>query len=461
MKAVTITSNAALLGLQLQSPDSDCKLGRFATDGVYSRVYKSEFTMCKYSAYYSSFTILLTGGLWLLPDPLIGLVGSADVRATVYAETQEASRLATSAPERVGLDAHRLSLMDPLIAGGIEAGNMPGCVVCVGRHGRIGWLKAYGNKQLQPETQPMTIDTLFDMASITKPVATATSIMKLVENGQLRLSQKVTDVFPEFGTNGKEAITILDLLTHQSGLIPDNALSDYQQGAAIAWQKICELELTAPVGGQFKYSDVNFIVLGKIVEELSGMSLSDYTRQELFGPLGMLETGFVPDEELRRRAAPTEQRDDRWIQGVVHDPRSYELGGVAGHAGLFSTAEDLALYAQMMLGDGTLPALGDQGARRILSAASVRVMTSAYPVSAGLRGLGWDKQSTYSSNRGDLLSPQAFGHGGFTGTVLWIDPELDLFFIFLSNRVHPDGKGHVNSLAGQIANLVSAAVITD
>ncbi len=391
---------------------------------------------------------------------MVAIFGAGSWFSSVSLLAQEiaATRLPMTSPESVGLDTTQLSKMDGLIARAIEAGKMPGCVVCVGRQGHIAWLKAYGNKQVEPDAQPMTIDTVFDMASITKPVATATSIMKLVEAGQLRISQKVTDIFPEFGAHGKDAITIRDLLIHQSGLIPDNALSDYLQGPEIAWQKICDLKLTAPVGEQFKYSDVNFIVLGKIVEQLSGLSLREFVHQELFAPLGMLETGFVPNADLKRRAAPTEQREGKWIQGEVHDPRAYELSGVAGHAGLFSTAADLAVYAQMMLGKGTLRIATNDLPRRILSPATVEMMTAANPVSTGTRGLGWDKQTSYSSNRGDLLSPQAFGHGGFTGTVLWIDPESDLFFIFLSNRVHPNGKGLVNPLAGQIANLVGAAV---
>lgn len=384
----------------------------------------------------------------------LGLLSVTQAQSHDFAAT----RLPVVAPEQVGLDGQRLANMDGIIAQGIEAGKMPGCVVCVGRQGRIAWLKAYGNKRVQPTSQPMTVDTVFDMASITKPVATATSIMKLAETGQLRFAQKVSEIFPEFGSHGKDAITIRDLLIHQSGLIPDNALADYLHGPEVAWQKICDLELTAPVGEQFKYSDVNFIVLGKIVEKLSGLTLKEFVQQQLFLPMGMLETGFVPAEPLRERAAPTEQRNDHWMQGEVHDPRAYELGGVAGHAGLFSTASDLAVYAQMMLGKGTLRVPGKPLQPQILSATTVQAMTAAYPVSAGARGLGWDKQSPYSSNRGDLFSPQAFGHGGFTGTVLWIDPELDVFFIFLSNRVHPDGKGSVNTLAGQIANLIAAAV---
>jgi uncharacterized protein YbbC (DUF1343 family)/CubicO group peptidase (beta-lactamase class C family) len=362
-----------------------------------------------------------------------------------------------SATAEVGLIEGQLARMEPLIADAIAAGKMPGCVVCVGRQGKIAWLKAYGNKRLEPTAETMTTDTLFDLASITKPVATATSIMKLVEQGQLRLAQRVAEFFPDFGQHGKEEITVRHLLIHQSGLIPDNPLSDYEQGPDVAWQKICELKLVAPVGEQFKYSDVNFVVLAKLVELLSGRNVHEFSQDEIFARLGMSETGYAPSGSLRARAAPTEQRAGHWIQGEVHDPRAHLLDGIAGHAGLFSTAEDLAIYAQMMLNEGCLPT-SDQPSQRILSAATVRAMTAAYPVSSGVRGLGWDKQTGYSSNKGDLLSQAAFGHGGFTGTVLWIDPEHDLFYIFLSNRVHPHGKGSVNYLAGQIANVIVAAI---
>ncbi|MFN7627875.1 MAG: serine hydrolase, partial [Pirellula sp.] len=229
-------------------------------------------------------------------------------------------------------------------------------------------------------------------------------------------------------------------------------MSDYADGPEIAWQRICELKLSAPIGNAFKYSDVNFIVLGKIVEKVSGQSLDAYTRDAIFNPLGMKETGFNPDPELRARAAPTEKRQGEWIQGYVHDPRAHALGGIAGHAGLFSTARDMAIYARMMLHQGHLP----NAPTPTLATPTVRSMTAAYRVPSGFRGLGWDKQTGFSTNRGDLLSHSAFGHGGFTGTVLWIDPELDLYFIFLSNRVHPSGDGSVNTLAGRIANLVAA-----
>jgi uncharacterized protein YbbC (DUF1343 family) len=358
-------------------------------------------------------------------------------------------------PAEVGLDAARLARIDELVAEGIADKRMPGCVVCIGRKRKIAWLKAYGNKQLVPSEVPMTTDTVFDMASITKPVATATSVMLLVERGQLRLSDKVADRIHEFAANGKEGITIFDLLTHQSGLLPDNKLSDYDDGPDQALARIYALDLQAPTGTKFIYSDVNYILLAELVRRASGQNVHEFSQEHLFGPLGMRETGYLPEEALRARAAPTEEREGRWMQGEVHDPRAYKLGGIAGHAGLFSTATDLAMYAQMMIDRGRA------GERNILAPQTVATMTRAYSVPGGAkRGLGWDKRSGYSSNRGELLTDAAFGHGGFTGTVLWIDPELELFVIFLSNRVHPDGKGLVNPLAGRIGTVAAGAILS-
>src|SRR5262249_33056772 len=344
----------------------------------------------------------------------------------------DAAGLPHSAPEAVGMDAAQLARIDEIVAQGLAEKRMPGCVVCIGRHGKIVLLKAYGNKQVRPAEVPMTTDTVFDMASITKPVATATSVMLLVERGQLKLGQRVADFIPEFAVNEKGEITIFDLLTHQSGLLPDNALADYENGPEEAFKKICELKLQAPTGTRFIYSDVNFILLGEIVRRVSGKTVHEFSHENIYQPLGMKETGYLPPEELRKRAAPTEEREGRWMQGEVHDPRAYKLGGVAGHAGLFSTAEDLAIYAQMMIGSGQYNGV------RILAPRPVARMTRSYKILGGarstmegvpnnppayLRGLGWDKRTGYSINRGELMSDSAFGHGGFTGTVLWIDPE--------------------------------------
>lgn len=360
--------------------------------------------------------------------------------------------LPMAGPDVVGLDAQKLHRIDELVAEGIAEKKMPGCVVCVGRHGKIAFLKAFGQKQLQPAELPMTTDTLFDIASITKPMATATSIMLLIERGQLRLTDKVAAILPDFAVSGKEPITIHDLLIHHSGLLADNSIKDYEQGRDEAIKRICELKLLNPIGTKFVYSDVNFILLGEIVAKVGEKNVQEFSREHIFAPLGMKSTGYLPSDELRAKAAPTEQRDGKWMQGEVHDPRAFKLGGVAGHAGLFSTAEDIAVYAQMMLGRG------EYNGVRVLSPETVERMTRGDRVSTGVRGLGWDKRTGYSINRGELLSDSAFGHGGFTGTVLWIDPELDLFFIFLSNRVHPNGKGSVNQLAGRIATAVASAI---
>jgi uncharacterized protein YbbC (DUF1343 family) len=361
-------------------------------------------------------------------------------------------RLPRVEPGEVGFRVERLAAIQAVVDEGLGRRRMPGCVIAFGRHGKLAWLRAYGHRQLQPEPLEMTTDTVFDMASITKPVATATSVMMLVEQGKLRLRDPVSDYFEEFAEHDKQHITLTHLLTHQSGLIADNPLEDYDQGADEAWRRITQLQPETEVGTRFIYSDVGFIVLGQLIQQASGANVHEFSRRHIFQPLGMTETGYLPDSTLRARAAPTEQRDGQWIQGQVHDPRAFRLGGIAGHAGLFSTAEDLAIYAQMMLQEGGYQAV------RILSPPTVRWMTRDYDVSGNLRGLGWDKQSRYSSNRGENFSPRAFGHGGFTGTVLWIDPELDLFFIFLSNRLHPDGSGNVNSLAGRIATIVASAI---
>ncbi len=374
------------------------------------------------------------------------VIWTSSLLTTAYATPPVAT------PDAAGLRSETLLQMEPLIAQAIEEKKLPGCVVAIGRKGHLVWLKAYGSRRVQPEVEPMTVDTVFDLASLTKPVATATSMMWLLEQDQYKLSDPVASLIPNFGVKGKEAITIQQLLIHQSGLTPDNALSDYRDGPEAAFRRIHELPLSYPVGERFVYSDVNFMVLGECVEKLSSQNLQDFTREKLFQPLKMNETGFLPPADITGRIAPTQQREGRWMQGAVHDPRAFALGGVAGHAGLFSTASDLATFAQMLLNRGQYDGV------QILKPETVDLMTADYQVSSGIRGLGWDKQSPYSRNKGTSFSKSAFGHSGFTGTILWIDPELDLFFIFLSNRVHPGGKGNIQGLAGEIATLIGQAV---
>ncbi|MFH1304516.1 MAG: exo-beta-N-acetylmuramidase NamZ domain-containing protein, partial [Planctomycetota bacterium] len=361
-------------------------------------------------------------------------------------------RLPHVKPEAVGMEVGRLALIDFVVQRGLESNSMPGAVVLVGYQGKIVFLKAYGDRQLQPEKVAMTVDTVFDMASLTKPVATATSVMQLVEQGKIKLSDPVSQYIPEFAANGKQAVTVYQLLTHQGGLIPDNSIKDYRDGPDKAMERIYELKLYYEPGTRFVYTDVGFILLAEIVKRVTGQSVHEYSAENLFQPLGMKETGYLPAIELKKRAATTQQREEHWMQGEVHDPRAYALEGVAGHAGLFSTAEDLAIYAQAMLNQGSYAGV------RILKPETIDIMTRGYPVEDVVRGLGWDVLSRYSSNRGDFFSRRAFGHGGFTGTSLWIDPGQNLFVIFLSNRVHPDGKGSVNSLAGRIGTIAAAAI---
>ncbi len=379
-------------------------------------------------------TLVLGFGWWLLPS---------------HGASRE---LPSASPADVGMDARQLGQIDNVVAQGIEAGEMPGCVVLVGRRGEVVFRKAYGRRQIEPQRIPMTVDTVFDLASLTKPIATATSVMVLWERGRLRLCDPVADHLPDFGQNGKDKITVFELLTHQGGLTPDNPLADYRDGPDKAWARICALEPRVPPGSKFMYTDVGYIVLGELVRRISGKSVDEFSRDHVFRPLQMTETGYLPQESLRRRAAPTEKRDGRWIRGEVHDPRALLLDGVAGHAGLFSTAGDLAVYARMMLGGGQYAGV------RVLQEDTVRRMTRGYRVSSGFRGLGWDNKTGYSSNRGKSFSVHAFGHGGFTGTAIWMDPQLDLFVIFLSSRLHPDGRGAVNHLAGRIGALAADAI---
>jgi uncharacterized protein YbbC (DUF1343 family) len=382
------------------------------------------------------------------------ILARACLVAFLVAAAATAGDLPRLDPAAAGFDPARLAAIDGLVEGALADSKMPGCVVCIGRRDGIALLKAYGRRAVAPADEPMTTDTVFDLASITKPVATATAVMRLVEEGRLRLSDPVATHIPEFAAAGKEKLSVHDLLTHQSGLIADNPISDYADGPDAAFERIWRLAPLHPVGEKFIYSDVNFIVLGRLVERITGESLDAFTTRVTFAPLGMTETGYRPAAALRGRCAPTEERDGGWMRGDVHDPRCWKLGGVAGHAGLFGTATDLARYATMMLADGSL-----DGAR-VLAAPTVATMTRGWRIPGGsVRGLGWDKRSPLSSNRGDLLTEAAFGHGGFTGTALWIDPGLDLYVIFLSNRVHPDGKGLVNPLIARIASCAAGAIV--
>ncbi len=349
--------------------------------------------------------------------------------------------------------AEGLERIDGAVREGIEHGDCPGAVVLVLHDGRVVWRKAYGLRARKPAEVPMTVDTVFDMASVTKPVATATSIMLLIEQGKLRVTDRVADHLPAFGQKGKDKITVEHLLLHTSGLIADNPESDYRDGRDKALERLYALEPKAAPGERFVYSDLGYIVLGELVAKVSGTPLDEFAKKNIFEPLGMNDTGFRPHGKLKERAAPAVQRDGHWLIGEVHDPRAAALGGVAGHAGLFSTADDLAIYAQMIL-DG-----GSYKGKRVLKPETVRLMTAPREVPRGLRTYGWDMATSYSANRGKLFPRgQSFGHTGFTGTSVWIDPTSKSAVIFLSSRLHPDGKGNVTPLRGQVATLAAAAL---
>ncbi len=369
----------------------------------------------------------------------------------------------------------RWSRIDELVHDAMAAKLTPGAIVVVGQGPSTSpgasdptqYEKAFGFRATVPAEEPMTLDTVFDLASLTKVVATTTAVMTLIEDGRIRLNGTVASHIPGFERYGKGGITIRHLLTHVSGLRPDVDLHPWSgYDAAIELAKD-EVPTSAP-GESFVYSDINFFLLGDIVSRVTGQSLDAYLRERVFLPLGMTDTGFLPPRTLLPRIAPTERcaEQDAWpckrldappLRGVVHDPTARRMGGIAGHAGLFSTARDLKLFARMLLGKGRL------GATRVLSAASVAAMTSPQTPAgmASVRGLGWDIDTTFSSNRGDLFpAGTSYGHTGFTGTSLWIDPASDSYVIFLSSRLHPDGVGDVGVLRSRIAS-VAAAAITD
>jgi len=371
-----------------------------------------------------------------------------------------------SAAQSDYLDPSRLGRIDDLVQAAIRERKLPGAVVLVGRHQRIHYRMAFGNRTVIPSTEPMTVDTLFDLASLTKVVATTSSVMLLVEQGRIRLNDPVADYIPEFKRHGKSTITVRHLLTHMSGLGPDLDLTDPWEGYKTAIALAVDEVPVAQPDERFIYSDINFILLGDIVSRISGMSLDQFARVYLFEQLGMRETMFNPPAALRSRIAPTEHSkslarssgrpDVMMLRGLVDDPMARRMGGVAGHAGLFSTADDLAIFCRMLLGGGAY------GKARVLSPLTVARMISPStpPHECNVRGLGWDLDSIYSANRGELLPPGSFGHTGFTGPSLWIDPMSGLYVVFLTNRLHPDGKGDVTGLRAKVAT-VAASALTD
>jgi uncharacterized protein YbbC (DUF1343 family)/CubicO group peptidase (beta-lactamase class C family) len=384
--------------------------------------------------------------------------------ALVFTGSVQLGGVAPVPQPAAGLDPARLARIPDLVNEAIAAHQTPGAVVLIGRGDQVVYRQAFGNRALEPAVEAMTADTIFDLASLTKVVATTTAVMILVEDGRIRLNDRVATFIKGFERYGKGDITVRHLLTHVSGLRPDldMSLEFASHDEAIA-RAVEEVPTSAP-GERFVYSDINFVLLGEIVHRVSGKRLDEFCRARIFEPLGMRDTMFKPPAALLPRIAPTEkctqygwpcdQPGGAILRGVVHDPTARRMLGVAGHAGLFSTANDLGIFCRMLLGGGAVDST------RILSPMAVAKMTSPIALPGGqVRGLGWDIDSSYSSNRGELMPLGSFGHTGFTGTSLWIDPLTKTWIVFLSNRVHPDGKGDVTPLRARIATVVGSAIM--
>ncbi|HUB18574.1 MAG TPA: serine hydrolase domain-containing protein [Acidobacteriaceae bacterium] len=364
----------------------------------------------------------------------------------------------------------RFAAIDQLVNHAVAEHLLPGAVVEVGHDGHVVLRRAYGMRSLEPTREKMTVDTIFDMASLTKCLATATAVMQLYQHGDFRFDDPVAKYLPAFAAKGKQDITIRELLTHYSGLPPDLPLANPWEGKNTAYQMAFAIAPTGPPGETFRYSDVNFIVLGALVEKLSGMTLDEYTQHSIAGPLGLRHTRFLPPESWIPKIAPTQYEHgaaaygvpglptgpgDVMLRGVVHDPTSRRMGGVAGHAGLFSTADDVAVYAQNLL-----DRLAGRPSRFPLSGHALQLMVQPEQPRGGkaLRGFGWDIDSPYSSNRGTIFPVGSFGHTGFTGTSLWMDPASDTYVIILANSVHPNGPKRITVLRGRIADAAATAL---
>lgn len=365
-------------------------------------------------------------------------------------DEEPASRFAQRAP----LDVEALGAIDRTLAEARARGELPPAVVAVGRSDGLHFMRAS-----EGGDRSLPLDALFDLASLTKPLVTAALVADLADGAEsaaggaaagFSLDDPLVKWLPEVAARD---VTVRHCLLHTAGFVPDNELADYQAGSAAAWAKLFAQQPATPPGVQFTYSDVGYELLGKLVERLHGAPLDEVARRVLFEPLALRDTRFVPDAELAKRCVPTERRDGVLLQGVVHDPRAALLGGVAGHAGLFSSALDLARFARMVLHEGEL-----DGVRVLSRAAVARLTTPQHAASGTLRTPGFDARSRFSSNRGATMGWRAFGHGGFTGTGLWIDPDQDLFVLFLSSRLAPEPDLVVNPLIGRIASIAAAAV---
>ena len=386
--------------------------------------------------------ILLSIGFLIL-SPLFFASASTSTAKT------KAKQKPAAAKETVNMPA-----VDALIQEQINSEAITGAVLAVGHDGHLVHQKAFGFRALSPRREPMTLDTVFDLASLTKVVATTPSVMRLVQYGQVRLDDPVARYIPEFAANGKDVVNVRQLLTHFSGLKPDLDLSVPWEGREAGFHMANNEKLQSPAGAQFVYSDINFVVLQELVEQISGMPLDKYAEAHIFQPLGMKRTRFVPPPAWHAKiAANLGINNHQVLRGTVQDPTAQRIGGVAGDAGLFSTAGDLALYAQALI-----------DRKKILVPDLIEKMTTPQqpPNAVEVRGLGWDIDSPFSSNRGALLPVGSFGHTGYTGTSIWIDPYSNTYIILLTNSVRPrPANVPVVSLRARVATAVAAALNLD
>lgn len=363
----------------------------------------------------------------------------------------------TGAPEEVGVSAARLNRVRDLLTTAVAASVVPGAVAAAARGSRLVLYEAYGMAALHPAPRPMAVDTLFDLASLTKVVATLPCLLGLVEEGLLYLDEPVARLLPAFAAGGKENVTYRHVLTHTAGLVWWRDYFRRGLGYEEIIAAICAEDLTHPPGTKVVYSDLGFILLTEILRRLTGKPLDTLAAERVFRPLGMAGAVFNPAGKAAETAAATEYRPERGACqcGEVHDENALAMGGVSGHAGLFATALDVLRYGQAWLGGGALP-----GAGRILSPATVAAATREETAGMGeRRGLGWALRTPSGSPAGDLFSPDAYGHTGFTGTSLWIDPRLGLTAVLLTNRVHPGRENKaLFSLRPRFHNLLAAAV---
>jgi serine-type D-Ala-D-Ala carboxypeptidase len=338
--------------------------------------------------------------------------------------------LPSKAPSAVGMSEVRLQRVDKVLSRAIKAGGFPGGAVIIGRRGATVLEKGFGNLSWSGKSPVVPERTIYDLASLTKVVATTTGIMVLFDEGKVRLDDPVSKFIPAFAGGAKDDITIYQLLEHRSGLPAGRELWRIAMTPEEAKRAVIETPLECNPGQCYIYSDLGADLLGWVVEVASGQALDEFLQQRVFTPLGMRETTFRPHWTLRDRIAPTELTPPRGypLRGEVHDENAFVLGGAAGHAGLFSTASDLALFAQMMLNGGQLNGV------RVVADSTVALFTARTP-SRGTRALGWDTCGREGSC-GKYLGERAYGHTGFTGTSMWIDPDRDLFVILLTNRVH-------------------------